>query len=291
MKVVELNKLCMKFKQKLVLKNITLNLEEGNIYGLVGKNGAGKTTMMKIILGLLPGYKGEVRLFESTELEKQRRKIGALIETPVFYESMTGYENLNYYRIANGLKNTKEIDELLKLVKLEDAGNRKYKTYSLGMKQRLGIAYAMLGDPEFLVLDEPINGIDPEGIVEIRNLFKSLAKNGKTILISSHLLNELEQLSDDIFIIENGELIDEIITSKKEESKFHTMIVTDNDKKFEEILKELGLSKNDRNEIDGVFDINTIVKKIYSNNLNILELERRKNNLEEYYIDQLERRN
>lgn len=291
MKVLETNGLSMIYGTKKALSDVSVSVNAGEIYGLVGKNGAGKTTLMKIVLGLLPGYSGELKLFESENLGDVRKNIGALIETPVFFENMTGYQNLKYYRMAYGLDSSIDLEELLRDVKLADARDKKFKAYSLGMKQRLGIAFSLLGNPDFLVLDEPINGIDPEGIVEIRNLLKDLANKGKTILISSHILSELEHLCDRICIIENGEVVDLIESKKDKKLRYHTVIKTSDDNKFKKILDEFKIEISKDGVIVGDFDIDKVLKKVYENGLSIVEIERRKDNLEEYYLGRLEGRN
>lgn len=291
MKVLETNGLSMNYGTKKALSDVSVSVNTGEIYGLVGKNGAGKTTLMKIVLGLLPGYGGELKLFESENLGDGRKNIGALIETPVFFENMTGYQNLKYYRMAYGLDSSIDLEELLRDVKLADAGDKKFKAYSLGMKQRLGIAFSLLGNPDFLVLDEPINGIDPEGIVEIRNLLKDLANKGKTILISSHILSELEHICDRICIIENGEVVDVIESKKDKKLRYHTVIKTSDDKKFKKILDDFKIEISKDGLIVGDFDIDKVLKKVYENGLSIVEIERRKDNLEEYYLGRLEGRN
>lgn len=291
MKVLETNGLSMNYGTKKALSDVSVSVNTGEIYGLVGKNGAGKTTLMKIVLGLLPGYSGELKLFESENLGDGRKNIGALIETPVFFENMTGYQNLKYYRMAYGLDSSIDLEELLRDVKLADARDKKFKAYSLGMKQRLGIAFSLLGNPDFLVLDEPINGIDPEGIVEIRNLLKDLANKGKTILVSSHILSELEHLCDRICIIENGEVVDVIESKKDKKLRYHTVIKTSDDKKFKKILDDFKIEISKDGVIVGDFDIDKVLKKVYENGLSIVEIERRKDNLEEYYLGRLEGRN
>lgn len=263
MKVLETTDLSMNYGTKKALSDVNVSVDAGEIYGLVGKNGAGKTTLMKIILGLLPGHKGELKLFESESLSDGRKNIGALIETPAFFENMTGYQNLKYYRTAYGLDSSIDLEELLSDVKLADARDKKFKAYSLGMKQRLGIAFSLLGNPDFLVLDEPINGIDPEGIVEIRNLLKELANKGKTILISSHILSELEHLCDRICIIENGEVVDIIESKKDKKLRYHTVIKTSDDNKFKKILEELKIEISKDSVIVGDFDIDKLLSLIH----------------------------
>lgn len=183
------------FKRHKVLDDISINIKKGDIYGFVGKNGAGKTTLIRVIAGLVIPNSGQVELFgeaDDMEIVKQRSRMGTLIEAPSLYLNMTARENLELIKIQRGIPGTKCIDEALNLVGLKDIEKKKTKNFSLGMKQRLGIAMALLSDPELLILDEPINGLDPIGIKEIRELLLKLNKErGTTILISSHILSEL----------------------------------------------------------------------------------------------------
>lgn len=207
-----------KYKKNLVVDNVSISIKRGDIYGFIGQNGAGKTTIMKMITGLVNPSEGYIEIFKEVEknkLNKERKRIGALIETPALYLDMSASENLELLRIQKGIPGSSCINEKLKLVGLENTGKKKVKQFSLGMKQRLGIAMALLSDPEILILDEPVNGLDPKGIVEIRDLLKKLNKEkNMTIIISSHLLSELNQVATCYGIINNGKLIEEI--SKKE---------------------------------------------------------------------------
>jgi ABC-2 type transport system ATP-binding protein len=200
-------------KQK-ALDNISLNIKKGDVYGFVGKNGAGKTSMIRIILGLSFSDSGEIELFGESNNENinlARNKIGSLIEKPIFYGNMTAIENLELIKIQRGLSDSNYIYKVLKLVNLHSTGRKKAKDFSLGMKQRLGIAMALLSKPDLLILDEPINGLDPIGIKEIRELLIKLNKEqGTTILISSHILSELTQLVTQYGFINEGKLIQEI---------------------------------------------------------------------------------
>lgn len=196
-----------------VLDHADITINKGDIYGLIGKNGAGKTTIMKLILSMVNPSEGSIVLFGENVSKKPciNNRIGALIENPAFYPFLSATENLEYYRRVKGLSSNTDINKLIKEVGLEEAGNKKYKDFSLGMKQRLGIALALLGDPEFLVLDEPINGLDPEGIKEIRDLLiERNSKYGTTIFISSHILSELSQLATKYGIVHKGKILDEI---------------------------------------------------------------------------------
>lgn len=181
----------------------------GDICGLIGRNGAGKTTLMKLVTGLTEPTSGSYQLFGKDSTNSfLKRRIGCLIENPAFFGSMTAFQNLKFYCLQKGITDMKKIDEVLELVSLTDARNKKFKTFSLGMKQRLGIAFAMLDDPDIVILDEPINGLDPIGIAELRDTFRTLNRErGMTFIISSHILSELYAVADHFVFIEKGRLI------------------------------------------------------------------------------------
>ncbi|MCW3106767.1 MAG: transporter ATP-binding protein [Segetibacter sp.] len=193
-----------------ILKDLNLKVEKGSIYGFLGPNGAGKTTTIRLLLGLLHNPKNTVRLFGRKLAENRLEifsKIGSLIEQPSLYEHISGYDNLEITRQIRNV-NKQRVAEVLRLVKLSGAAHKKVKAYSLGMKQRLGLAIALLGEPELLILDEPVNGLDPNGMVEIRELLKNINKElGTTIFLSSHLLSEIEKIVTHIGIINIGELL------------------------------------------------------------------------------------
>lgn len=293
MNILSTKNLNMKFKDFYAVKDVNIDVKPQQIYGLVGKNGAGKTTFMKCVLGLLPGATGEIELFGSNNLSEGRRKVGALIEEPGFFRNLTGYQNLMYYSKAFGINDSQEVLTLLQTLKLYESRDKKYKSYSLGMKQRLGVALALLGDPELLILDEPVNGIDPEGIVELRNLFKSLVYDkGKTIVISSHILSELENLSDTIAIIEKGEVIDIINNhnSSSDDNKYLIRISTNDNEKAMKILKDGNISYESGQFITvaGNQKTSDILRLMYDNDVEIIEYERKKESLEDYYLERLE---
>lgn len=197
-------------KNEPLIKNLNLTIERGQIYGYLGPNGAGKTTSIRILLGLLQAGSGEIKIF-GNKLEDNRneimKNIGALVEDPSFYYHISGRENLKIFCNYRNINHSR-IDEVLQIVNLSSAGKKAVKKYSTGMKQRLGIALALLPDPELIILDEPTNGLDPKGMVEIRELLISLNKDhNKTIFLSSHLLNEVEKVCTRVGIINNGELI------------------------------------------------------------------------------------
>ena len=247
--VIETNNLSKKYSNELVVNSIDMHVEKGKIYGLLGKNGAGKTTTMCMLLNLTYPSGGEILLFGKDPRENSKEiysKIGSIIETPGFYENLTAYENLKIISKLRGTYNPVNIKMVLEMVSLEKAESKKFKDFSLGMKQRLGIAAAIMHSPELLILDEPINGLDPFGIKEIRLLLKRLSHEfGITILISSHILSEIENIADVIGFMDEGVLIGEMT---KEEiynklNKFVEFEVSDIELACE-ILKQLGLKEN-----------------------------------------------
>jgi len=210
MKVLEVKGISKKLSGKEVLKNISFSVEEGEIYGFLGPNGAGKTTTIKIIVGLIEANRGQI-IICSKDLKKNReeaiKNVGAIVENPSLYEYLSGYENL--MQIARMKKVSKEsVEEIIELVGLKDRIKDKVKRYSLGMKQRLGIGAALIGDPKLLILDEPTNGLDPYGIMELRELMKNLAKERNiAIFISSHILSEIELVCDKVCFIAEGRIM------------------------------------------------------------------------------------
>lgn len=194
----------------LVVDHVNMHVRKGDIYGFIGKNGAGKTTFMRLVAGLAAPMEGSIELFGSRELEKQRVRIGTLIEQPGLYGAMTAWENMEIMRRNFGITDKQATDQMLEFVGLSEAGKKKVKNFSLGMKQRLGIAIALYRNPDFLILDEPINGLDPEGIKEMRDLLLKLNEEKQiTILISSHILGELSKIATNYGIIKEGALIEE----------------------------------------------------------------------------------
>lgn len=207
--VIEVKGLVKTFGKKTVLNGLNMTIRRGDIYGFIGNNGSGKTTAMKIILGLLEADSGEITLFGSKDLLSERRKIGSLIEAPGLYKGCTAKENMKRFAMLFGGE-VKEIDDLLSFVGLGDVGKKKVRAFSLGMKQRLGIAVALLGNPEILVLDEPTNGLDPAGIKDLRELFEKIAsEKGVSLLISSHHLDELSRIANVYGILVDGRIVDE----------------------------------------------------------------------------------
>lgn len=215
--VLSSNRICKTYNKRPAVKSVNMCIRRGDIYGLVGENGAGKTTLMRMISGMSIPDAGDFQLFESTELDIQRRRMGVLIESPALFPHMTARENLIYFQILTGKRDLKQIDAVLETVGLGDCGRKKAHNYSLGMKQRLGIAIALLGQPEFLILDEPINGLDVAGVKEIRELLLKLnQEQGVTILISSHILSELSRVANRFGILRSGELREEFTAQELE---------------------------------------------------------------------------
>ncbi|MDU1320337.1 MAG: ATP-binding cassette domain-containing protein [Clostridium botulinum] len=249
--VLKVNKITKKYKGINVLDNISMTIRKGEIYGLIGLNGAGKSTLLKIITGLAIPNSGSIELFgehEKNKVEYSRRRIGAVIETPALYENKTVYENMYINRIQKGIPGEESIEKALNQVVLTEVKNRKVKTLSLGNKQRLAIAMALLGEPEFLILDEPINGLDPIKIIEIRELLKNLnVQYGITILMSSHILGELYHVANQYGIIHKGRLIEEITLDELEDicKKFIHIKVSDSAKAVVIINKKLNTSNYD----------------------------------------------
>ena len=213
--VIETKNLTKKYNNTAVVNHINMNVEKGKIYALLGKNGAGKTTTMCMLVNLASKSGGEILLFGNKTSKEAYKRIGSIIESPGFYENLTAEENLKIISKIRNNYSKEKISEVLKLVSLDNHMNKQYKDYSLGMKQRLAIASAIIHEPDLLILDEPVNGLDPVGIQEIRHLLKKLSrKNNTTILISSHILSEIENLADIIGIMDNGKLITELTREK-----------------------------------------------------------------------------
>jgi len=229
------------FGNKAAVNKVDLNVKRGDIYGFIGKNGAGKTTLIRMAAGLASPTDGSLQLFESADLNNQRKKLGTMIENPAVYPNMTAKQNLQHYCILLGLEVKDTVTQMLTLVGLEDTGKKKAKNFSLGMKQRLAIAIALLGNPEFLMLDEPINGLDPTGIKEIRELILKLNKEKKiTILISSHILGELSKIATCYGVINNGLLVDQFTKKELEERCSQALeIKVDNVTKAGDILENI----------------------------------------------------
>ena len=223
------------------LDKVSIEIKRGMIYGLIGENGAGKSTFMRTIMGLISIDEGSIELFGTTDLQAARRRMGQSIETPALYPELTARDNLRI-QAANGGVSDREIEDLLKMMRLENTGKKKAKNFSLGMRQRLAIANALITNPEFLILDEPTNGMDPEGMAEMREIIQRLVKErGITVLLSSHLLDELSQIATHYGILHEGHLIKEL--SKEElaqESRQFIKIDTSATEQAVTVLDSLG---------------------------------------------------
>ncbi len=292
--IIETTNLSKKFSNKVAVDKINMHIKKGDIYGFIGKNGAGKTTAMKMILGLLNPSEGEISLFGSKDLNQGRKKIGSLIESPGLYKNCTAYENMKRFSILFG-GTEEEIKDILTLIGLSDTGSKKAGRFSLGMKQRLGIGIALLGNPEVLVLDEPINGLDPAGIKEIRDLLLKLNKEREvTILISSHILDELAKITTTYGIINEGRLIEEVSAIQLEENCKRNMTIKVSDtEKAVEVLKEKDLLgeyevKEDTLILYSHFEkaglINTT---LVTSGITVSELANKEVSLEDYFIERL----
>lgn len=240
--ILRTNKLYKKYNEDFALNDINIEIKRGEIYGFIGQNGAGKTTLLRIATGLAFPTKGSVELFgESSEngLIQSIKRIGAVVENPALFPNMSARENLELHRLQKGIPDKKSIDKALESVGIQNTGRKKAANFSLGTKQRLGIAIALLGDPEFLILDEPTNGLDPMGIVELRELIKRLNREKEmTVLISSHILSELHQLATRYGFIHKGKLLQQITLAElNEKCRQYLRIKVDNPNKGAIILE------------------------------------------------------
>lgn len=291
--VVEIKGLTKSYKKKKVVDNFSLNMKKGHIYGLIGPNGAGKTTIMSMMSGLTKEDSGVIRYFESDDLDSGRSRMSFTLEAPYMELGMTARENMEYIRILRGIADEKRIDEILEFVGLSDTAKKKAGEFSLGMRQRLGLGMMILPKPEVVVLDEPINGLDPEGIVDIRLMLEKLAKDdGMTILISSHILSELSELCTDFVFVNHGCLIEELSAEElSQKTDRYIRIKTDNiDNTVAVLENKLGIKDYKVNH-DGELllyerldDIKTVSKTITDAGQIITRLNPESESLEDYYM-------
>ena len=293
MNAIEIKGLTKNFGTKQALKGLNMTVPEGSIYGFIGENGSGKSTTEKLICGLLLPSDGQIRLFGRTHTDADvRAKLGVLIESPGCFPNLTVWKNMKIQAANLGIKNPdQEIIRILKMVRMEGAASNKYKNCSLGMKQRIGIAMALLGSPELLVLDEPINGLDADGMRIMREVLCDLAKNhGVTIVISSHILGELEKIATHYGIIRGGKMMKEM-TAEELEARCRTytaLQIKDRNRAKAVLSCKYSRVEEDENECIRVYDAvapEEIVRYLYENEMIVSEIKTAKIGLEEYYMD------
>lgn len=293
--ILELHNISKNYDSQIVLDNLSLTINKGDIYGLIGRNGSGKTTLIRIITGLAFAKNGTIKLFGIDSKDKNsdtvKKKMSAIVESPALNNELTGYQNMILQaKLLNVDKN--KIDEYLKLVRLYNIANtkKKVKNYSLGMRQRLSIAVSLLSNPEFLILDEPANGLDPEGIKEIRDIINDLHKNNVTVLISSHLLDELAKVATKFGILNKGKIIQEITKEELENKEKPLQILSlSKVEGIEEILNSLGIEKykllsNNRLVIPMQESISPIINALEQKEINVMSIEEKKRTIEEYFL-------
>ncbi len=292
--VLRTNALSKNYKSSKALNGLSMNVPKGAIYGFVGKNGAGKTTLIRLICGLQEPTSGGYTLYgrknTDKEIIKSRRRMGAIVETPSIYLDMTAEDNLKQqYRIL-GLPSYDGLNDILKLVGIADTGKKKAKNFSLGMRQRLGIAIALVGDPDFLVLDEPVNGLDPQGIIEIRELILKLNRERQiTVLISSHILDELSRLATYFGFIDSGHMVKEMSAEELEAAcrKCARLEVT-NVKALARVLDEMGIEYNiisDRTaDVFAKVNVSKLTMALSKEDCEVISMQERDESLESYYI-------
>lgn len=293
--LIETKQLTKVYGEQTAVNSVNLHVKKGRIYGLLGRNGAGKTTIMKMILGLTPITSGEVDVFSQNIKGKEKRiypRIGAIIETPGFYPNLTGTENLEIFAKLRGTAAPNAVKTALEVVGLPYKDKKLFSKYSLGMKQRLGIANAILHDPELLILDEPTNGLDPIGIAEVRNFIKDLStERGKTILISSHILSEIELLADDIGIIDHGVLLEESSMDElqRKNSKYILLQVSEIPKALLILERQFGIkdySVQDEHTLrlyDTTLDMAVINKALVTQEVSVISSGLCNDTLEDYF--------
>lgn len=293
--ILTTDNLTKKYGEKRAADAVSLHIRKGDVYGLIGRNGAGKTTILKMICGLSSPTSGTVTFLGKTgeQLSNEMHKIGSLIETPGLFPKMSAYQNIKMKCILCGKDNDDYIKSLLKQVGLENVGSKPVQSFSLGMKQRLGIALALVGDPEFIVLDEPINGLDPQGIAEMREIIRRLSKErGMTVIVSSHILEELEKVADSFGIINNGKLIDEFTSAELEErcSRYIMLKVGNVDESLK-VLADNGVDKCEVTEegiiriTEEVGDTSKLIASLVGAGVSVYELASIQGTLEQYYLN------
>lgn len=297
--ILKTNRLSKSYGSVKALDSVDMTVYQGDIYGLIGRNGAGKTTILKIVSGLIASYKGNFSLFSKTGevTEYDKKRLGCLIENPAFFMNLTVFENLKYYAIQKGIADKKQINHVLELLNLTEQKKKKYKQLSFGMKQRLGIAFAILDNPDLLILDEPINGIDPTGISKLRNIFEKLNREyGTTIIISSHILSELYVCANRFLFIDKGRVLKEISKEELMAEIRRCIVIKTADVRQAAVLieKTKGISDyhvTGYNEIkiyDDRIDMNGLAKMLLVNNIRINGIYEGGISLEDYFISLVE---
>ncbi len=291
--IIQTDSLTKNFGSKAAVDKVSLHVGKGEIYGLIGKNGAGKTTLMRLLLGLSNANSGEMKLFGSDNLNNARRSIGSLIEEPALYKNETALENLRRFAILVPTPD-EDLQKLLELVGLGDVGKKKAGRFSLGMRQRLGLAIALLGNPDIMILDEPINGLDPAGIKEIRDIILELNKKGVTFLISSHLLDELGRIATKFGIMADGVLTDEITKDELEaRSRAFLKVTVDDSQKAAGILAawnptlKIDTEGNEVHITTEIEDTSEVVLTLVNAGVRVYEMRNESINLEDFFIERL----
>ena len=291
--VVQTQNLTKRYGDKIAVNSVNMNIAKGDIYGFIGRNGAGKTTTMKLLLGTSYPTSGDIQLFGSKNIGKERARIGSLIEAPGLYKNCTAYENMKRFSLIYG-GTDKDIKDLLAFVGLGNVGFKKAGEFSLGMRQRLGIALAMLGNPELLILDEPINGLDPAGIKEIRDLILKLNHEREiTVLVSSHLLDELSKITTRYGIINSGSLVEEVSAAElAERCKQYLKIVTDKPVAALDLIKSKAPEWKCNIEEEAIkiyAEINSATLNAYlvKSGINVKEIAFARDGFEDYFIKKI----
>ncbi|PKF90675.1 bacitracin ABC transporter ATP-binding protein [Bacillus sp. BA3] len=297
--VVKTNSLTKKVKGKLLVSNVNLNIKKGEIYGFLGQNGAGKTTIMKMLTGIISPTTGEIELFgqKLTKTEKSGlKRVGSIIEYPIFFEHLTAMENLQLHCEYLGFYDKKAITQALEMVHLTGIEDKMVSDFSLGMKQRLGIVRAIITKPELIILDEPTNGLDPIGIKDIRDLIRMLNKEyGITFLLSSHILGEIEQVADRIGVIKDGKLVNEVTLAdiSKQRTDYIEIVTKDVEKSIYLLEYELQISnmKIVQDNRIRIYDLtlpqSEISKKLIMHDVDIEEIQKHSSTLEDYFYQQI----
>ena len=297
--ILKIDNLTKRYKDKVALDHVSFEIQKGKIYGFIGENGAGKTTTIRSITGLSSIDEGRVELFglsDSKGLQKARKKMGCLVERPILMLNESAFYNLKMQQMLFGQNDDEKINKLLDRVGLGDVKQKKVKDFSLGMKQRLGIAISLINNPELIILDEPVNGLDPMGMVEIRKLLISLCEDdGITIIISSHILAELYQLVTDYIIISNGKIIDTLSKEQLDDRcSTYVVIETESQDKAIEVLCKHNLNQaqvvGNEIRIPGDVSQNQIAKWMFDEGILLTTVMKYEKSLEEYYMELLGRK-